>query len=111
MSARRSTESVTVPKGSRAPCPTDKPLLAVRAAARAVYELAMWYDMMPAYTSSTASSSLRPLAMYCFTNTSAASIPIAIDEARKEGRIKEGDTVLLAAFGGGLTWASAIIRW
>jgi 3-oxoacyl-[acyl-carrier-protein] synthase-3 len=44
-------------------------------------------------------------------NTSAASIPIAIDEARKEGRIKEGDTVLLAAFGGGLTWASAIIRW
>lgn len=44
-------------------------------------------------------------------NTSAASIPIAIDEARKEGRIKDGDTVLLAAFGGGLTWASAMIRW
>jgi 3-oxoacyl-[acyl-carrier-protein] synthase-3 len=44
-------------------------------------------------------------------NTSAASIPIAIDEARREGRIKDGDTVLLAAFGGGLTWASAMIRW
>lgn len=44
-------------------------------------------------------------------NTSAASIPIALDQARKEGLIKEGDTVLLAAFGGGLTWASAMIRW
>lgn len=44
-------------------------------------------------------------------NTSAASIPIAIDQARAEGRIKEGDTILLAAFGGGLTWASAMIRW
>ena len=44
-------------------------------------------------------------------NTSAASIPIAIDQARALGRIKEGDTVLLAAFGGGLTWASAMIRW
>jgi 3-oxoacyl-[acyl-carrier-protein] synthase III len=44
-------------------------------------------------------------------NTSAASIPIAIDQARKEGRINKGDTVLLAAFGGGLTWASAMIRW
>lgn len=44
-------------------------------------------------------------------NTSAASIPIAIDEARREGRIKDGDTILLAAFGGGLTWASAMIRW
>ncbi|MCF6285084.1 MAG: 3-oxoacyl-ACP synthase, partial [Candidatus Hydrogenedentes bacterium] len=44
-------------------------------------------------------------------NTSSASIPIAIDQARKEGRIKEGDTVLLAAFGAGLTWASAMIRW
>ncbi|MBX3178859.1 MAG: ketoacyl-ACP synthase III [Candidatus Hydrogenedentes bacterium] len=44
-------------------------------------------------------------------NTSAASIPIAIDQARAEGRLKEGDTLLLAAFGGGLTWASAMIRW
>lgn len=44
-------------------------------------------------------------------NTSAASIPIAIDQARAEGRIKEGDILLLAAFGGGLTWASAMLRW
>lgn len=44
-------------------------------------------------------------------NTSAASIPIAIDQARAEGRIVEGSTVLVAAFGGGLTWASAMIRW
>lgn len=44
-------------------------------------------------------------------NTSAASIPIAIDQARAEGLIVEGSTVLVAAFGGGLTWASAMIRW
>ncbi len=44
-------------------------------------------------------------------NTSAASIPIALDEAVQTGRIKEGDYILLEAFGGGLTWASALIRW
>lgn len=44
-------------------------------------------------------------------NTSAASIPIALDEALTEGRIQEGDYVLLEAFGGGLTWASALIKW
>lgn len=44
-------------------------------------------------------------------NTSAASIPIAMDQARAEGRIQDGDLVLLAAFGAGLTWASAMIRW
>lgn len=44
-------------------------------------------------------------------NTSAASIPIALDQAQTEGRLKEGDLVLLAAFGAGLTWASAMIRW
>lgn len=44
-------------------------------------------------------------------NTSAASIPIALDQARTEGRIKDNDLVLLAAFGAGLTWASAMIRW
>lgn len=46
-----------------------------------------------------------------YGNTSAASIPIALDEAVNEGRIKEGDLILMEAFGGGLTWASAIIRW
>ncbi|MBI2434749.1 MAG: ketoacyl-ACP synthase III [Candidatus Hydrogenedentes bacterium] len=44
-------------------------------------------------------------------NTSAASIPIALDQARREGRIEENDLVLLAAFGAGLTWASAMVRW
>lgn len=46
-----------------------------------------------------------------FGNTSAASIPLALDEAVKGGRIQRGNLVLLAAFGAGLTWASALIRW
>ena len=46
-----------------------------------------------------------------YGNTSAASIPIALDEALQSGRIKEGDYILLEAFGGGLTWASALIKW
>ncbi|MFC1562426.1 beta-ketoacyl-ACP synthase III [candidate division KSB1 bacterium] len=44
-------------------------------------------------------------------NTSAASIPIALDEARKEGRINEGDLCLIVVFGGGFTWGSAVIRF
>jgi len=44
-------------------------------------------------------------------NTSAASIPLALDEAVRTGRIKEGDYILLEAFGGGLTWGSALIKW
>lgn len=44
-----------------------------------------------------------------YGNTSAASVPIALDEALRTGRCKCGDTVLLVAFGGGLTWSSAII--
>jgi 3-oxoacyl-[acyl-carrier-protein] synthase-3 len=46
-----------------------------------------------------------------YGNTSAASIPIALDEARRAGRIKAGDLTLLVAFGAGLTYASALIRW
>lgn len=46
-----------------------------------------------------------------YGNTSAASIPIALDEAVRSGRVKEGDYILLEAFGGGLTWASALIKW
>jgi 3-oxoacyl-[acyl-carrier-protein] synthase-3 len=46
-----------------------------------------------------------------YGNTSAASIPIALDEAVRTGRIREGDYIMLEAFGGGLTWASALIRW
>ncbi len=45
-----------------------------------------------------------------YGNTSAASIPIALDEARKTGRLKQGDIVLLVAFGGGLTWGANVIQ-
>jgi len=44
-------------------------------------------------------------------NTSAASIPLALDVAVKDGRIKRGDLVMLEAIGGGFTWGSALIRW
>lgn len=46
-----------------------------------------------------------------YGNTSAASIPLAIDEARRTGRIRAGDTTLLVAFGAGLTYGSALVRW
>ncbi len=46
-----------------------------------------------------------------YGNTSAASVPLALDEAVRQGRIKSGDYVLSAAFGGGLTWGAAVIRW
>ncbi|HHY47516.1 MAG TPA: ketoacyl-ACP synthase III [Firmicutes bacterium] len=46
-----------------------------------------------------------------YGNTSAASIPIALDEAVREGRVKDGDLILLTAFGAGLTWGSTVIRW
>jgi 3-oxoacyl-[acyl-carrier-protein] synthase III len=46
-----------------------------------------------------------------YGNTTAASIPIALTEAWEKGKIKSGDTVVLAAFGSGFTWASAIIKW
>lgn len=44
-------------------------------------------------------------------NTSAASIPLALDVAVRDGRIKRGDTLLLEAFGGGFTWGSALLRY
>lgn len=46
-----------------------------------------------------------------YGNTSAASIPIALDEAVTSGRVRDGDYLLLEAFGGGLTWASALVKW
>jgi 3-oxoacyl-[acyl-carrier-protein] synthase-3 len=46
-----------------------------------------------------------------YGNTSAASVPIALDEARKEGLVGSGDHVILVSFGGGLTWASMVMRW
>ncbi len=44
-------------------------------------------------------------------NTSSASIPIALDECVEAGRIKEGDLILLASFGGGVTWGGVLLRW
>ncbi len=46
-----------------------------------------------------------------YGNTTAASIIIALTDAWEQGKIKEGDLVVLAAFGSGFTWASAVIRW
>ncbi len=44
-------------------------------------------------------------------NTTAASIPLALDEAVRDGRVKPGDNVLFVAFGAGLTWAASVVRW
>eukprot|EP00195_Chlamydomonas_chlamydogama_P007301 CAMPEP_0202901796 /NCGR_PEP_ID=MMETSP1392-20130828/14702_1 /ASSEMBLY_ACC=CAM_ASM_000868 /TAXON_ID=225041 /ORGANISM="Chlamydomonas chlamydogama, Strain SAG 11-48b" /LENGTH=337 /DNA_ID=CAMNT_0049588413 /DNA_START=228 /DNA_END=1241 /DNA_ORIENTATION=+ len=46
-----------------------------------------------------------------YGNTSAASIPLALDEAVRQGSIKPGDVIAMAGFGAGLTWASVIVRW
>jgi 3-oxoacyl-[acyl-carrier-protein] synthase III len=46
-----------------------------------------------------------------YGNTSAASVPVALDEARREGRIRRGDVVLLNAFGAGFAWGAAVIRF
>lgn len=46
-----------------------------------------------------------------YGNTSAASIPLALDEGVKSGRIKDGDVIAIVGFGGGLTWGAGIIRW
>jgi len=46
-----------------------------------------------------------------YGNTSSASLPIALDDAVRSGKISPGDLVLLGSFGGGLTWATALVRW
>ena len=46
-----------------------------------------------------------------YGNTTAASIPIALTEAWESGKVNSGDLVVLAAFGSGFTWGSAIIKW
>lgn len=46
-----------------------------------------------------------------YGNTSAATIPVALDEANRAGRLKQGDVILLVAFGGGFTWASTVLIW
>jgi 3-oxoacyl-[acyl-carrier-protein] synthase-3 len=46
-----------------------------------------------------------------YGNMSSATVPIALDEAIEQGRVKRGDNVLMVAFGAGFTWASAVVRW
>lgn len=46
-----------------------------------------------------------------FGNTSAASIPLALDEAHRDGRLQRGDIILMCGFGAGLTWGTALVRW
>lgn len=46
-----------------------------------------------------------------YGNTSAASVPVALDEALQQGRVQEGDRLLMVGFGAGLTWAGAVVRW
>ena len=46
-----------------------------------------------------------------YGNTSAASIPLALDEAYRQGRIREGDIVVVVGFGAGLTWAASVLKW
>ncbi len=46
-----------------------------------------------------------------YGNTSSASVPIALDEAVKSGRLKRGDTVVFSAFGAGFTWGASVVRW
>ena len=46
-----------------------------------------------------------------YGNTSAASIPILLDEMNKEGKLEKGDILVLAGFGAGLTWGSTLLKW
>jgi 3-oxoacyl-[acyl-carrier-protein] synthase-3 len=46
-----------------------------------------------------------------YGNTSAASIPVALDEARRQGRIKPGDIVLMNSFGAGFAWGGAVVKF
>lgn len=46
-----------------------------------------------------------------YGNTSAASIPLALDEAVRSGKVKPGHTIAAAGFGAGLTWGSTVFRW
>ena len=52
-----------------------------------------------------------PVNLDRYGNTSAASIAILLDEIRKEGKITEGNKIVLAGFGGGLTWGAVIVTW
>lgn len=46
-----------------------------------------------------------------YGNTSSASLPILLDEVNRANMLEKGDKIVLAAFGGGLTWAAALVEW
>ena len=46
-----------------------------------------------------------------YGNTSAASVPLALDEVNRQGRIKPGDNLVMVAFGGGLIWGATVVKW
>jgi len=52
-----------------------------------------------------------PLTIQKYGNTSTASMPITLDELNKAGKVRRGDAICFAAFGGGLTWASSLVKW
>ena len=52
-----------------------------------------------------------PMNIEKYGNTSAASIPILLDEMHKEGKLEKGDILVLAGFGAGLTWGSTLLQW
>ena len=52
-----------------------------------------------------------PISLDTCGNVSAASIPILLDKVNKEGLLKRGDKLVLAGFGGGLTWGATVIEW
>jgi 3-oxoacyl-[acyl-carrier-protein] synthase-3 len=49
--------------------------------------------------------------LHKYGNMSAATIPVAVHEAREEGRIADGDIVVMTAFGTGFTWGASVMRW
>ncbi len=52
-----------------------------------------------------------PMNIDRYGNTSAGSVPLLLDELNREGKLKEGDLLVLAGFGAGLTWGAVLIRW
>ena len=52
-----------------------------------------------------------PMNMDKYGNTSAASVPILLDELNQEGKLKRGDKLVLAGFGAGMTWGAALMEW
>ena len=52
-----------------------------------------------------------PMNVQEYGNTSSASVPILLDELCRDGRVKAGDRLVIAGFGGGLTWAASVVTW